>query len=183
MNKLKAFISEYRELIQFLTLAFLLLLVWVLFISYFPGLIRELHYFLIKPQADISAYILRLFGYYIEQEYMIDGCQAMLSVKGYGRLCVGTGCSGLELFIVFFGLIIIWKGNWKDKLWFIPAGFIGILFLNILRIISLCLLIYHNPQYLDFNHKYTFNIIVYVFIFLLWKIWIQKFANKSATSE
>ena len=70
------------------------------------------------------------------------------------------------------------KGRLKDKLWFVPLGFLGILVLNIIRIIALSMIYYHKPQYLDFNHKYTFVIIVYGAIFGLWVLWVNKFANK-----
>jgi hypothetical protein len=34
----------------------------------------------------------------------------------------------------------------------------------------------HYPQYLDFNHLYTFTILVYAIIFILWYIWAKKYA-------
>jgi hypothetical protein len=41
---------------------------------------------------------------------------------------------------------------------------------------SLALIQYKAPEYLDFNHHYTFTVIVYAFIFLLWMIWVNKFS-------
>lgn len=96
-----------------------------------------------------------------------------------GGICIGAPCSGLELFILFFGFIFLMKGRKRDKLWFVPVGFLAILVLNIIRIIALTLIYIHHPEYLDFNHKYTFVIIVYGAIFGLWVLWINKFANRS----
>ena len=171
-------ISENRAVIKFLFLAFLMLLAWVLISAFFPSLIRDMHYFIIKPQADISAYFLNSIGYHAEQDYMVNGCEALLIFSGHGHICIGSGCSGLELFILFFGFILLMKGRLKDKLWFVPLGFFGILVLNIIRIIALSIIYYHKPQYLDFNHKYTFVIIVYGAIFGLWVLWVNKFADK-----
>lgn len=178
IEKVKSFVIENRELIQFLGSAFLLLLVWVFVSAFYPSLVNDMHYIIIKPQADISAFFLRLFGYEIDQDYMVNGCEARLVFAGYGAICVGSGCSGLELFLLFFGFIFLMKGRLKDKLWFVPLGFLGILVLNIMRIIALSVIYYHKPQYLDFNHKYTFVIIVYGAIFGLWVLWVNKFANK-----
>jgi len=180
--KAKIFIHQHRALIQFLVLAFLLLLAWVLISSFYPSLVADMHFYIIKPQADISAYFLRLFGYEIDQDYMVNGCEARLVFAGYGGICIGSGCSGLELFILFFGFILLMKGRLKDKLWFVPLGFLAILVLNIIRIIALSAIYYHHPQYLDFNHKYTFVIIVYGAIFGLWVLWVNKFANRKSVS-
>ncbi len=166
-------------MIRFLGAAFLLLLLWVLLTSFFPAIVADMHYWIIRPQADISAFFLRLLGYVIDQDYMVNGCEARLVFAGAGSICIGDGCSGLELFILFFGFILLMRGRIKDKLWFIPAGVLAILILNIIRIIALSLIFYHTPEYLIFNHKYTFVIIVYGAIFGLWVLWVNKFSHRS----
>ncbi|MCK5104368.1 MAG: archaeosortase/exosortase family protein, partial [Cyclobacteriaceae bacterium] len=157
--------------------AFILLLSWVLFSAFFPSALQDMHYYIIKPQADISAYFLRLLGYEIDQDYMVNGCEAMLVFAGHGSICIGTGCSGLELFLLFFGFILLMRGRLIDKLWFVPVGLLGILVLNIIRIVALSVIYYYKPEYLEFNHKYTFVIIVYGAIFGLWVLWVNKFAD------
>lgn len=182
-DRLKSIWSANRPLIRFLAAAFSLLLAWVLATAYFPNAIHEMHYAIIKPQADICASLLRLTGYEIDQDYMVNGCEARLVFAGYGPICFGTGCSGLELFILFFGFIMLMRGRLLDKLWFIPAGFLLILVLNILRVYALSIIFYRWPQYLNFNHKYTFVIIVYGAIFGLWVLWIKRYADKTNTKN
>lgn len=177
--KAKHFISSNKELIKFLSLAFLLLLVWVLMTTFIPGVVADMHYYIIKPQADISSIFLRIFGYEVDQDYMVNGCEARIVFAGAGSICIGSGCSGLELFLLFFGFILLMRGRLKDKLWFVPLGFLSILIMNIIRIIVLCVIYYHTPQYLDFNHKYTFVIVVYGAIFGLWVLWVNKFAYRA----
>lgn len=154
-----------------------MLLAWVLISAFFPQAIQDLHYFVIKPQADVSAYFLNMFGYEIKQDYLVDACEVKLIFVGYGDIFIGKGCSGLELFLLFFGFILLMKGRLKDKLWFVPLGILAILILNIIRIVALSVIYYYKPQYLDFNHKYTFVIIVYGAIFGLWVLWVNKFAG------
>lgn len=177
VEKAKSFLSQNSEVFRFLGLAFALLLAWVLFSAFYPSAVADLHYLIIKPQADTSAFLLRLLGYEIEQDYMVFGCEATIIFKDHGSICVGPGCSGLELFLLFFGFILLMKGRKRDKFWFIPLGAFGVLVLNIIRITILCIIYYHKPEYLDFNHKYTFVIIVYGAIFGLWVLWVKKFAD------
>ena len=176
---IRHFYSENRDLIRFLGSAFVLLMLWVLATTFFPAFINKVHYYIIVPQADISAMVLRWFGYIVDQDYMVNGCEARLAFAGTGAICIGTGCSGLELFVLFVGFIMLMPGLVKDKLWFIPLGFLAILVLNIIRIIILSIIYYHTPEYLDFNHKYTFVIIVYGAIFGLWVLWVTKFAIRA----
>jgi len=177
-GKIKIFLTENRAMLRFVGSAFLLLLIWVLASSFFPGAIADMHYFIIRPQADISAFFLRLFGYEVLQDYMVNGCEARIMFLGSGSICIGSGCSGLELFLLFFGFILLMRGRLKDKLWFVPLGLLGILVLNIIRIVILSMIYYHHHEYLDFNHKYTFVIIVYGAIFGLWVLWVNKFADR-----
>ena len=181
IDKIKTFFFQNAELIRFLGSAFLLLLIWVLVSAFYPGIVADMHYFIIKPQADISAFFLQIFGYEVLQDYMVNGCEARIHFIGSGSICIGSGCSGLELFLLFFGFILLMRGRLKDKLWFVPLGFLGILILNIIRIVILSMIYYHHPEYLDFNHKYTFVIIVYGAIFGLWVLWVNKFANRKST--
>jgi hypothetical protein len=67
-----------------------------------PNLVADMHYFIIKPQADISAFFLELFGYVVDQDYMVNGCEARIVFAGAGAICIGSGCSGLELFSAVF---------------------------------------------------------------------------------
>ena len=63
------------------------------------------------------------------------------------------------------------------KLIFIPIGILIVHGLNLLRLVALALIVVYHPDSLQFNHKYTFTILVYVCIFFLWMIWVKKFAK------
>jgi exosortase/archaeosortase family protein len=56
-------------------------------------------------------------------------------------------------------------------------GIIIIHFVNVLRITALAIIVKVNPDWLYFNHNYTFTIVVYSFVFLLWWIWAKKYAT------
>lgn len=180
MEKIKQLIKENRSLINFLGWAFLLLILWVLFTSFFHRQLMALHYSVIVPQTKISGWLLDLMGYGIDLQFFQSRFIGEIKLDSQASIRIGSGCSGLELFLIFAGFIVIFKGNVKHKIWFVPFGLLFILALNILRISGLSLILYHAPEYMQFNHKYTFVIIVYGAIFLLWLWWVNRFSkNKS----
>lgn len=99
-----------------------------------------------------------------------------IGVQGSSGLWIGDPCNGLTLFALFSLFILAYPGNWKHKLWYIPAGITLIHIMNIIRIAVLCIITKNSPEMLDFNHTYLFQTLMYGFIFLLWYIWIKKFS-------
>ena len=119
----------------------------------------------------MSAWTLRVMGYSIEQY------DAVIKVVGSPGVEVGPACVGFGLLFGFAGLILSYHGSIKSKLWFIPLGLLGIHSINILRIVVLAIISSINNDWVDFNHKYVFNTIIYIFIFLMW-IWWVRFVEK-----
>jgi exosortase family protein XrtF len=103
--------------------------------------------------------------------------QTVLCIAGETMVGVGNPCNGLELFALFAGFIICFPGKFKAKLWFIPLGMIIIHFANVIRTFALALIQLKAPQYLEFNHHYTFTVIVYSIIFLLWMWWVNRYSG------
>ena len=174
-------IETFREILankrirKFLLSAIILLLFWVLFTVFFPTTLHKLHFWTIYPQAHISAWLLQLFGYSAKVWHYVNNCMSLMDINNSGIVCIGTGCSGVELFLIFAVFILLFKGTSRDFLWFIPLGIILIAILNIIRIIALSLIVLYAPEYLDFNHKYTFTIIVYGFLIWLWLHWMKNY--------
>lgn len=96
---------------------------------------------------------------------------------GYGDNNNGVriiwGCSGIKEQIMLFAVIITARGNWKQKLWYIPLGFIAIFLLNYLRLIMLTVVIHYSINWFDFLHHYIGRIIMYGGLFLVWYIWVE----------
>lgn len=102
-----------------------------------------------------------------------------IGIEGSHGVFIGTPCNGIDLMALFGGFILIFNGSWKNKLWYIPLGLVVIHLLNLLRVICLTIMAKIAPEYLDFNHKYTFIIILYTVVFFTWIIWVKKFADDS----
>ena len=107
----------------------------------------------------------------------------VIGIDGSNGVWVGSNCNAITLFSLFAVFIIAYPGNQKNKLWYIPAGIIAIHFLNIMRVVALAMIANSYPEYLNFNHTFTFTFIVYSFIFLLWIVWVNKFANPASVSS
>lgn len=157
---------------------------WLMFLAFFPDFIYNFHFKLIQFQTWASAHVISLVGFsgsYITGD---NNCLGHLFLNGKPSVCVGTGCSGLEMFVVYIVfLLIVNLGAWKRLLWYLPLGLIIIILFNVLRIVSLAFIYNFMPQYLDFNHKYTFVLVVYGAIFSLWYLWVSKIASKKEDDE
>lgn len=168
-------ILRNRRIRKFLISSLVILIFWVILTSIFPETLYQVHFWTILPQAHVSKWILQIFGFSVEVMYNVNNCQALLDLNNEAVVCIGTGCSGVELYLLFGIFVILFKGQKNTFLWYIPAGILGISILNIIRIVALSLIAYHAPEYLDFNHKYTFTIIVYGFLIGLWLYWMNRF--------
>ena len=100
--------------------------------------------------------------------------KSLQQIGGNGIL-LDRGCLGRNLMGLFAGFLLVFPGNWRSKLWFIPMGLAGIVLINISRIVGLYLTNKYWPQYMDINHHTVFKYTVYAFTFLLWYIWIKYF--------
>lgn len=92
-------------------------------------------------------------------------------------------CNGLELLALYIGFLICFPGRLKFK---IVYGFIGCLVILLINIIREMLLavnyIYFKPTF-ELNHKYTYTILVYLVVFLLWKHWVDRHSIISKKRE
>jgi exosortase family protein XrtF len=122
-----------------------------------------------------SSAILRTLGFSLIEYPYVKNIRT-IGVDGTHGLWVGDPCNGLSLFALFTGFILAFPGSWKSKGWFIPAGVLSIHLINILRVTGLAILQVYFPDSVEFNHTYTFTLLVYSWIFILWIIWVNKFA-------
>ncbi len=102
----------------------------------------------------------------------------VFGIDGSNGVWIGGPCNGITLMFLFAIFIIAYPGNSKHKLWYLTLGIISVYILNLFRIISLSLIAYYKPSYLEFNHTYTFTFIAYSFVFSLWMLWVNRFSIK-----
>lgn len=134
---------------------------------------------IITKTTSASVAVLSGLGY----DVFYDGFRT-LGVNGSAGLWVGDACNAITLIALFAGLIICLDGIWWHKLIFIFCGSLAIWLLNVFRLVALAIFDSHSRALTEFNHTYTFTIIVYAFIIFLWYWWIKKYADlKSDRNE
>ena len=108
-----------------------------------------------------------------------EGYSNRVGVSGTPGVEIGAPCDGLSLFALFAIFIAFFPGALKRKLWYIPIGVLFLHFVNIFRVISLAVIQSKFPDWLSFNHDYTFTVLVYGVVFGLWYVWATYFASFS----
>lgn len=155
-----------------------LYLIWLIVYQYVIKIYTVWDFELNYNIVEISNFWLNSFGIpsYIDVE---SDHIMLLKDTGYNAgVWVGDNCNGFKLFSIFSIFLLAYPGSSWSKLWYIPLGIILIHLANIVRIMALFIISDHHPEWLDFNHLYTFTAFVYGVIFLLWIVWIKRYGTK-----
>ena len=161
----------------FLFKAALLYIGWELLYELWLHPNRELGLLVVSNITFMVNGILKLLGFSLIDSGIIHGFDRTLGIDGTHGLYIADSCAGVPLMALFAGFIIAYPGSIVRKLIYIPLGLGIIHFINIARIVGLAIVTLYAPEMLDFNHHYTFTIIVYACIFLLWILWVNRFSK------
>ena len=166
-----------EPIVRFLAVGFALYISWL---AIYEWWIHPLHWvdeLVINNTIVCSRMILGWLGYVTE----IDG-ERLMRIPGTPGLFIGDSCNGIALFALFSIFIVAFPGQLISKIIFIPVRIAAIHFLNILRVVLLAIIETYSYSWTEFNHTYTFTILIYAFIFGMWLFWINKYSalKKSA---
>lgn len=96
---------------------------------------------------------------------------------------INETCSAFKQFYQVLVLFLLFPGQWKHKLWFIPMSMIVMFLTNIFRIVVLSIILNWKPEYFEFNHDWILRPFFYVILFLLWVWWVECFSHKKKSSN
>jgi len=164
---------EQKQIVYFFLKALLLYVLWYFVYDLWLYKVGWLDNLIIDNLILLSDKALNVLGY-ITFVNVHD-----IGIDGSHGVHIGSPCNGIDLMALFVGFILLYRGNWKVKIIFSVIGLGIIHMLNLIRVVSLIIVAKNYPTYLDFNHKYTFTIILYSLIFLGWVLWVKKFSKKS----
>lgn len=125
----------------------------------------------------LTSGLLRIVGYATLPEGLPTDTIRTAGIDGTSGVWIGDPCNGFSLFALFVIFMITYPGPWKQKWWYTLMGLILIHGVNVIRIAVLAILVKVNPDWLYFNHNYTFTILVYGVVFILWYVWAKKYAT------
>lgn len=167
-------------LVRFLIKAVVLYLGWHILWYNWIEPDGTVNHYLTYNTASISAGALTMFS---DAQYTLSPFSeenTYLFKDGIPVVLIEHGCNGLILMVLFAGFILAFPGPSKVKLWYIPLGIFCIYLINSLRVIGLAVnKIFSNSSF-EFNHKYTFTILVYGAIFGFWMYWVNRFSGINA---
>ena len=143
--------------------------------------VNNLHYWPI--QAGMNELQQQLTGWVFAQSTWIDrhilGISLQVSEKTMtfangSWISINGSCAGDKQILQFMLLILIYPGNWKHKLWFIPLGMVIIHFTNVLRIVLLSVVSNTRPEWWHLAHNSVLRGLFYVVILALWITWMER---------
>lgn len=173
--------KNIKSITRFLIVAVLLYLAWFFLYEAWLRPMGIPDEFLTRYTAGSSAKLMQFLGYDVHATHA--SFKSTLLLKSHPLLGVAHECNALVLFVLFSGFIIAFPGGrLPHKSGYILAGSILIWVINVWRVAMLTLIQIHYPAALNFNHKYTFTILVYGFIFGLWMVWVKKFSPVQLTT-
>lgn len=183
-----------------------LLVLYIVFRQFQENMVKKLNIIFDHQQSVINVFklmcllilimkgalpLLMLFNYDLFIHCLLISTKTVLNMLGYTstiyhhRLGSMTGgfrlekpCLGIGLMLVFSTFIFLTGSQFYKNLLFTLAGLMVINLLNILRLVFLYIYIAH------IHHRMTsmaihdiYNVIIYLFVFLMWLGWIEKFSG------
>lgn len=122
----------------------------------------KLNDFFAELYIKLSATSLELLGYSLRYN------SRNLILNGSSEMYVGNHCLGLSASFIFVFIILLLKGRFKYKLLFSLFGLLIIFLVNWFRIFGLALMLMHgSKRFFEFNHSYTYLVLVYGIIFMM----------------
>jgi exosortase family protein XrtF len=162
-------------LVRFLLVAAVLFIAWQVLYALVIHPWGAVDRWLIDRLTDHAGGVLRVLGYDLLPEPAGDNSR-YIGVQGGSFLWIGDRCDGLSVMVVFALFIAAFPGPWKHKPWFIALGVLAVHLTNVLRVAALCIVVTIDYELLNFQHDYTFQVIVYGVVLLLWYVWVRRFA-------
>ena len=173
MNNLIIIAKNNIKIIRF-CVTVILLLVFFNYADYYVFRQSETHQILIDFLGKTSVFVYRFLGYdyrYVNSE-IFEGNDPLLMI--------GFTCDGLSFMTMFLAFVLAYPIQKPlRKIWFILFGIVVIHLLNTIRVLLLIMNVQVSYSTFDFNHKYTFIVIVYGIVLWMWMIWAKRNAIKN----
>lgn len=115
----------------------------------------------------VSGGLVSLFG----GSAMVTG-NVMQHAGGFA-IQVSNGCSGLEAVILLAAAVLAYPASWRSRAWGLMVGFIFIMGMNLLRVISLFYIGQYSRSWFDWAHLYAWDVLIIIDGFIVFLIWLR----------
>lgn len=89
-----------------------------------------------------------------------------------------TECTAIFPIMIFLAAVIAYPSGWKKKLWGIVLGVPAILFVNLIRLVTLFYIGYWFPSVFEAAHLLVWQSLIIFFAVLFWLIWVELFVHR-----
>lgn len=154
---------EYKKLLDFFIVLAIFSLIKNLVVP-FINFYGYVHFLLFLTQKLVS-----VFGYAgkINGAYFIGDA---------GTLFMAKWCLGFLTMYVFSAFVYLTSNKNKVAWKYIAFGIVLLHVLNVIRLSMLFIFVQHNSAQKASHHHELYNIIIYLVIFVMWVIWIEKYS-------
>ncbi len=94
-----------------------------------------------------------------------------------------TECTAVFPIMIFLAAVIAYPSGWRKKLWGIALGVPAILFVNIIRLVSLFYIGYWFPSVFETAHLLVWQSLIIFFAVLFWLIWVEVFVHRGQMQQ
>ncbi|MDR1762383.1 MAG: exosortase/archaeosortase family protein [Dysgonamonadaceae bacterium] len=191
MNKrIPDFIKPYTGILWFLALLFFFHFSWKIAIDgdmagdmmYLFGKDITPPWFLTLDRwlTQAVAWFVRLFP---NTGDLIVEPQALRFPGNPGGIGIVWGCTGVKQIFIFTGIMLLYRGPFLKKLYYIPLGWLILTVYNVARIGLIVILTNGHQERYNFLHDGIFRFIYYGIVFMLWVYWEEFIANKQQKNK
>jgi len=183
MQKIKQILSPYFGIILFAIALFGANILWKLIISGDEGSLVVLlfnRFDISAPFVSLSEHIASVVGAIVRffgNEITLTDNVFLIYPNGH-RVKIIWACTGIKQTFIFLIIMLLARGSWKHKLWFIPVGIVLCYLINIFRITAITLIVKNHEELFHFYHEFVFKYLYYGLIFLIWLFWEEKICKK-----
>jgi len=129
-----------------------------------------------KWVTNQTAWVITVSGWPAETVHHSARPTTSILYQNQAIVSVYEGCNGINVMIVFLAFVFAFGPIGKTLSWFAPVALLIIHISNLLRIIFLFWVTLYLPNFLYLMHKYFFTAFIYAIVFIIWIIWVKKFA-------
>jgi len=177
---LQALLVKYKSVIKFI-LTFVLVyavlsMAYKLYLDYSDGT-KFYPDYITNLTAKQSESLLGSLGYDASIEAHPNEPSMKLIINNKYVARVIEGCNSVSVIILFVSFIIAFAGRLKPTIIYLLAGSVLIYAINLLRIVILSIGLFHYPWRRNILHSIIFPLIIYGMVFLLWMVWVNRYAS------
>lgn len=87
-------------------------------------------------------------------------------------------CTAIFPIMIFLAAVVAYPCTWKKKLWGIALGVPAILFVNLIRLVSLVYIGHWFPSWFETAHLLVWQPLIIFFAVLFWLVWVEVFVHR-----